>query len=125
VPDSTLALSITHQEIKKAIEIKKPCWFIAHRDISVARQLLKQYMYLADGTPNPDFKYKKTPILEDIRVIYLYNAAIKDDIAPKDRIGHWVDEYFRIVDLLAVINTQFADKNRVKEVIEQMKRGMV
>jgi hypothetical protein len=125
VPDPALGLSITHQEIKRAIDLKKPCWFIAHRDISVARQLLKQYMYLADGTPNPDFKYIRTAILEDVRVIHMYNTAIKDAIAPKDRIGHWVDEYFRMDDLLTIIETQFADENRVKEVIEQIKRGMV
>lgn len=31
------ATSITHEEMKKAIELKKPRWFVAHRDIRVAR----------------------------------------------------------------------------------------
>lgn len=119
-PDS--GLSITHHEITKAITLKKPCWFIAHRDIFVARQLLKQYMYLDDGkTSNPDFQYRRTAIMEDIQLIHLYNAAIKEEVAPKDRIGHWVDEYFRIEDVFTVLETQFSDVNRIKEVIRQMK----
>lgn len=126
VLDPVSGLSITHQEIIKAIELKKPCWFIAHRDIFVARQLFKQYMYLADGkTPNPDFTYKKTAIMEDIQLIHLYNAAIKEEVDPKNRIGHWVDEYFRIEDILTVLDTQFSDINRVKNIIEQMKGGVL
>jgi hypothetical protein len=46
-------MSITHHEMKTALALKKPHWFIAHRDISVARQLFKQYMYLADGMDKP------------------------------------------------------------------------
>jgi len=29
--------AITHEEMKKAIELKNPRWFVAHRDIRVAR----------------------------------------------------------------------------------------
>ena len=50
--------SITHEEMKLAINLKKPRWFIAHRDIRVARVLLKQYMFNGDGTRNNDFQYQ-------------------------------------------------------------------
>jgi hypothetical protein len=70
------ATSITHEEMKKAIELKKPRWFVAHRDIRVARVLLKQYRYLADGSLNPDFTYRETKLLDDIRVIDMYNDTI-------------------------------------------------
>jgi len=43
--------SITHEEMKLAIALKKPRWFIAHRDVRVARVLLKQYMYRPGGAP--------------------------------------------------------------------------
>lgn len=114
-------LSITHQEMLCAIELKRPRWFIAHRDISIARQLLKQYMYVENEDPNPTFSYRRTEVLDDIRLINLYNATILNDVAPEDRVGHWVDEFFRVGDILNVIKTQFSDQKRVREIVEQMK----
>jgi len=113
-------LSITHQEMLRAIELKRPRWFIAHRDIAIARQLLKQYMILEDKSINPDFTFKKTEVLDDIRLVKLYNDTILNDVDPAERIGHWVDEYFRIGDVLRVIQTQFADPKRVRAIVEQM-----
>lgn len=114
-------LSITHQEMLCAIELKRPRWFIVHRDISIARQLLKQYMYLENGDPNSTFSYRRTEVLDDIQLINLYNATILNDVAPEDRVGHWVDEFFRVGDILNVIKTQFSDQKRVREIVEQMK----
>lgn len=122
-------VSITHQEMVKAIELKKPRWFIAHRDIAVARQLLKQYMYMKNPAgddprfvPNPDFKYAETSVLDDIRLIHLYNATIKNEVKPAERIGHWVDEYFRLPDILQCIETQFSDVNRIRDLVNEMKK---
>jgi len=114
-------LSITHQEMLHAIHLKKPRWFIAHRDISIARQLLKQYMYLEDGSPNPAFTFRKTQVFDDIRLVQQYNDTILNDIPANERIGHWVDEYFRLGDILGCIKTQFSDPKRIQTVIEQMK----
>jgi len=107
--------------MRKAIELKKPRWFIAHRDISVARQLLKQYMFNQGGTINPDFQYRKNAVLDDIRVIQLYNDTILNNLPPQERVGHWVDEYFKLIDILTCIETQFKDKVRIKEIVEQMR----
>ena len=115
-------ISITHQEMLKAVELKKPRWFIAHRDITVARQLLKQFMFDENGQPKKDFIYRRTNIMDDIRVVGLYNDTILNDVDPKERIGHWVDEYFRLGDILKCIETQFADTNRIREIVEQMKQ---
>ena len=112
--------SITHQEMLKAIELKKPRWFVSHRDISIARQLLKQYMF-NDKIPNPSFKYTKTNIMDDIRVIQLYNDTILNDLPPEERKGHWVDEYFRVDDIFRCIQTQFKDIDRVRMIVEEMK----
>jgi hypothetical protein len=112
--------SITHQEMRKAIELKKPRWFIAHRDIPIARQLLRQYMFDIDGNPNPDFTYRRTNVMDDIRLIKLYNETILNDVPPEERIGHWVDEYFRLSDILKCIETQFSNIPRVREIVEKM-----
>lgn len=115
-------LAITHQEMLHAIHLKKPRWFIAHRDISISRQLLKQYMYLPDNSPNPAFSFQRTQVLDDIRLIQQYNDTILNDIPTNERIGHWVEEYFRLGDILGCIKTQFSEPIRIREVIEQMKQ---
>lgn len=112
--------SITHEEMKTAIALKKPRWFIAHRDIRVARELLKQYRYLPDRSLNPDFVYQPTKLLDDIRVIDMYNDTILNDINPAERIGHWTEEYFTIQDIKKVIQTQFHDKERILDIIYKM-----
>jgi len=114
-------ISITHAEMRKAIELKKPRWFVAHRDITVARQLLRQYMFTKKKIPKKGFKYTPTSIMDDIRVVDLYNDAILNDVPPADRKGHWVDEYFRLDDILQCIETQFKDTRRIRKIVEQMK----
>ncbi|MDI6802977.1 MAG: DUF4062 domain-containing protein [Bacteroidota bacterium] len=115
-------LAITHQEMRRAIKLKKPRWFVAHHDISVARQILKQYMFDKNGNPQKAFKYKETNILDDIRVIHLYNEAILNDIPPQQRVGHWVDEYFELSDILQCIKTQFASIDRIRKIVKEMNK---
>lgn len=113
--------SITHEEMKKAIALKKPRWFVAHRDIRVARELFKQYRYLPDKSLNPVFNYKSTKLMDDIRVIDMYEDTILNDIPPAERVGHWTDEYFNIKDIEKVIETQFGKMDRIFDIIEKMK----
>ena len=112
--------SITHDEMKTAIALKKPRWFIAHRDIRVARELFKQYRYLPNKDLNPAFVYQPTKLLDDVRVIDMYNDTILNDINPAERIGHWTDEYFMMQDIKKVIQTQFHDKERILDIIYKM-----
>jgi Domain of unknown function (DUF4062) len=113
-------LSITHQEMRLAISLNKPRWFVAHRDIAIARQLLKQYMYKEKNKVNEDFSYRSTAVMDDIRLIQQYNDIILDQVDPADRVGHWADEFFRVGDILRVIETQLENQDRVKEIVEQM-----
>jgi len=113
--------SITHEEMKLAIELKKPRWFIAHRNIKVVRTLFKQYMYKRDGSRKAGFTYRSTAIMDDIRLIDLYNDTIKNDIPVEERIGHWTDVYFNLNDINKVIQTQFNDQARIIDIIDKMK----
>jgi hypothetical protein len=113
--------SITHEEMKKAIEIKKPRWFVAHRDIRVARTLLKQYRFNEDDTPNAAFTYRSTKLMDDIRLIDMYEDTIQNNIPPEERVGHWTDEYFDFNDIKKVIKTQFGNYARSLDIIEKMK----
>ena len=113
--------SITHEEMKKAIELKKPRWFVAHRDIRVARELFKQFRYMPDKSTNPAFTYHPTKLMDDIRVIDMYNDTILNDIDPAERIGHWTDEFYNFKDIEKVIQTQFTKKERILDIIRKMK----
>lgn len=69
---------ITHKEFKKAIEINKPRGFLAHHDVSFTRQLLHQFMIDNNGD-RTDFVLKtKTPVMDDLRVVDMYNDAVGD-----------------------------------------------
>lgn len=113
--------SITHEEMKMAIELKKPRWFVAHRDIRVARILLKQYQFNEDGTPNATFTYKSTKLMDDIRLIDMYEDTIQNSLPPEERVGHWTDEFFDFNDIKKVIKTQFSSQSRIIDIIEKMK----
>src|SRR2546425_1032308 len=71
--------SITHEEFRAAIRRRKPRWFMAHRDVTFSRQLLKPYMFKRNGH-RTKFKLKENPVLDDLRVIDLYNDAIQNDV---------------------------------------------
>jgi len=113
--------SITHEEMKKAIELKKPRWFVAHRDVRVARVLLKQYRFKKDGAQKRNFKYRKTNLMDDIRVVDMYDDVIQSNVPSEERRGHWSDEFFNIDEIFKVIETQFRNKQRIKNIIEKMK----
>ena len=66
----------------RAIEINRPRWFQVHEHVVIARQLLAPYR---DETKKPQFRLKpgiafgQTPILSDLRVLELYEAAMRHD----------------------------------------------
>jgi len=59
--------------------------------------------------------------MDDIRVIDMYDDTIQNSIPPKERIGHWTDEFFDLNDIKRVIQTQFGKKERISDIIQKMK----
>jgi len=114
--------SITHDECLQAIQQSKPRWFMVHRDVVFARQLLKPYLFTANGASDPSFVFRKTNVMDDRRVIDLYNAALQTDIPVEERRGHWVQEFYRQPELLDYVNSQFTDMARIREVCKGMSR---
>lgn len=101
---------ITHQEIEKAIQLNKPRRFLVHFHVPLARQLLAQYMYSDEKNRvrRKHFKFKKTSILEDIRVIDMYNDAIQDGKPMAKRI--WAQQFIDFdVDGMRHLDAIFAD----------------
>ncbi|PAW70203.1 MAG: hypothetical protein B9S35_15440 [Opitutia bacterium Tous-C5TDCM] len=104
-------LSITHRETLKAIELNKPRWFLVHEHVAIARELLKPYR---STSKKPGFrlkrgiKFKRTPTLSDLRVLDLYELAMRHDIpAVKHRKGNWVQPYGPPDDARLFVTAQF------------------
>ena len=108
-------LSITHREVLEAIKHDKPRWFLVHRDIEVARQLLRQYRYTKHRPPRPrlSFHLEPTPVLDDIRVLHMYESAMRYDLPREERRGNWVQPYIHHGDALRFITAQFGDRSGI------------
>ena len=113
---------ITHSEFKKAIELDKPRGFLVQAHIPFARKLLEQYMYsdVRARVRDPDFAFQRTSVLEDTRVIDMYNEAIHDGEPLEKR--RWAHEFFNFPeDGMRFIKTEFGDKKRLQTDIEALK----
>jgi hypothetical protein len=103
-------LSITHREALRAIELNKPRWFLVHEHVAIARELLKPYRdEMKDGFHlKSGIKFEKTAILPDLRVLELYELAMRHDIPEvKHRKGNWVQPYGPDDDARLFVNAQF------------------
>lgn len=102
--------NITFEEMKLAIELKKPYWFVVHRDVTFARKLLNKIENF-----EPRF-IKKNNFFEYLSV-EMYNMVIKDSEAVPKRIGNWVQEFYKIDEVLTYINTQFQDRDFINSIL--------
>jgi hypothetical protein len=118
-------LSITHQEVQKAIELKKPRWLLAHEHVVFAWSLLKSLGHkdkVSRGKLNADFK--GTPALDDLRVLDLYEEAIVNELPLSERNGNWVQKYRSIDDGSLFVASQFFRYQEVEQFIkENFERG--
>ena len=106
--------NIAFEEIKRAMEQRKPYWFMVHRDVVFARKLFGKIKGADKIEINRNDFF-------DRRCIDVYNYVIKSGTAIPQRTGNWVQEFYRIDDLLTYINTQFGDKGFVESILKQGK----
>jgi hypothetical protein len=114
---------ITHQEFQRAIQLDKPRGFLAHHSVPLARQLLLQFMYSDEKRriKNKNFQFKKTSVLEDIRVIDMYNEAIQDG-QPLDK-RRWVHEFIHFPNEgMRFIQTEFENYQRLQRDLEALRK---
>src|SRR5258708_5842558 len=102
--------SILHQEIRLAIEKNKIRWFLIHRDVEVARILLKQFRLDERQKPLP-LNFKKTPILDDIRVLDMLDEV--------HNIQNWAHEFSDMDNAKLFIENQLQDLKRIKGIVKQ------
>lgn len=106
-------LNITFEEIKKAVELKKPYWFLVHRDVVFGRNFLKKIV-LASG----DTVTLKDNKLFDLRCIDVYEYVIKNHVQDLAlRNGNWAQEFYRLDEMMVYITAQFGDKDFISEIM--------
>lgn len=111
-------ISITHQELVKAIELNKPRWFLAHDHVVFARGLLANLGYDTAQT-RAELKLKKSNLMHDLRVIDMYEAAILHTLDLKDRKGNWVQTYIDSADALRYASAQFSRFQEVEKFLAE------
>jgi hypothetical protein len=119
--------NITFEEIKKAIELKKPYWFLVHRDVTFGRLLLGK-LKLKKGDrilSKEDDDHKDYSLVVDrnkffdARTIDIYDYIIENHIPVTLRNGNWAQEFYRLDEMMTYIITQFSDKDFVEGIINE------
>jgi hypothetical protein len=123
--------SITHEEMRLAVELNKPRWFLVHGHVTFARLLLKQFREFNQAKPwVPDtvrkllgcerFRFCKTAVMDDIRVIDMYDDIIRSSQPAKQRTGNWAHEFYILSQALTYLQTVFSDQDRVRDIVQEM-----
>ena len=93
---------LRHLEIRHAIELNKPRLFAVEQKVDYARQLLRPLVAKGqDGIPlwaAPNWAYPETvfrhqPIIDDLRVLEMYEEALLSDAPLMQRTDHWCQPY--------------------------------
>ena len=112
-------LSIVHKEINKAIELNKPRWLLAHEQVVFARRLLRD---LGHGTSAKRGKLKLNTTaksITDLRVIDMYEEAIRQTEPMSERNGNWVQQFSTDEDALHFASAQFSRFQEVERFIQE------
>lgn len=112
-------LSIVHQEIKKAIELNKPRWLLAHDHVVFLRRFLRD---IRRDEPEKRLKLplKKTAgSISDLRVIDMYEDAIRQSEPFPERNGNWVHKFASDEEALHFATAQFSRFQEVERFIEE------
>jgi Domain of unknown function (DUF4062) len=112
--------SITHQEISKSIALDKPRFFVAHTNVTIARELFRKLRTDEEGKLRPPefFNLRGNKIIDDIRILDMYDEATRADIELNQRHGNWVQPYTTPDEFNEFLVNQFSDQERIREIIE-------
>lgn len=110
--------SITHQEIRKAIDLRKPRWLLAHDHVVFARALLTNLGFKGKAGRSA-LNLKKTPAFDDLRVLDLYEEAIRDGLPLDERDGNWVQKFTSTEDGSRFVVAQFFRYQEVEKFLEE------
>ncbi len=112
------AMSITHQELLEAIRLNKPRWVLAHDHVVFARSLLSCLGYKR-AENRASLALERNPVIDDLRVIDMYEAAIQHDRLLAERKGNWVQKYASDPDAQLFASAQFYRYQEVERLLEE------
>ena len=112
------SLSITHQELRRAIELNKPRWLLAHDHVVFARSFLCHLGY-AETKDRQSLRLEKNPILDDLRVIDMYEDAILSDTSMQERQGNWVQKFTNNEEAALFAAAQFFRYQEVEQFLRE------
>jgi nucleoside 2-deoxyribosyltransferase len=112
-------LSITHQELKKAIELKKPRWLLAHDYVVFSRKLLNDLNFKGQKARDRLNLKRKASSLSDLRLIDMYEDAILSQHPLRDRQGNWVQKFQTNEDAFLFATAQFSRYQEVEAFIKE------
>lgn len=112
-------MSITHEEIKKAIELNKPRWILAHEHVVFARKFLIDMGYKTKEERSSLKLKQKATSISDFRVIEMYEDAILSQKPLLDRQGNWVQKFEKDEDALLFTTSQFSRFQEIEAFIKE------
>jgi len=110
--------SITHREILRALELEKPRWFLAHNDLVFARGLLRDLGYGTPGSRKGLTLVGKN-LVDDLRVIDMYEAVIQAERSLRDRQGNWAQKFATSEEAMIFVVSQFLRFAEATEFVSQ------
>jgi len=102
----------------EAGSLRKPRWMLAHANVVFARRLLRDLGYGTAEERATLHLGKGAKSLTDLRVIDMYEAAIRDGDPLSERVGNWVQEFETDADALVFTTAQFSRFQEVERFIE-------
>ena len=110
--------SMTHEELLRAIDLNKPRWILAHDQVVFARTLLGSLGH-DTAAKRAQLKLGKKTVIDDLRVIDMYEAAIQHDIHVADRKGNWVQKFVTVNDAQLYASAQFYRYQEVERFLDE------
>lgn len=105
------SLSITHLELLRSIELKKPRFMLCHSNVVTARTLLNSLSYMGTSLRGISGRKKLSLIsksyISDLKTIDMYENAALEGTPVSERTNHWVQEYQDSLDAINFVKTSF------------------
>jgi hypothetical protein len=112
-------LSITHQELQRAIKLGKPRWLLAHDHVVFARRLLIDLGFDSSSRRQALQLNKRAKAITDLRVLDMYEEAVRQQKNLAARDGNWVQEFNSNEDALLFAVAQFSRFQEVELFIRE------
>jgi hypothetical protein len=107
----------------KAVQLSKPRWVVAHDHVPFARSLLRS-LGLDTTQKRAEPPWKKSPVLDDLRVTDISAAAIRHGTSVyQDRKGNWGQRHDSALDAALFVTARFYRYRDVERFLREQFAG--